>query len=83
MTTINVRPYTRRLPEKPRDPFAPVMEARKQAYARKWGVELVGSNDDRMNAHVPDPSNRSRMSMAQIIEKLRWLAKLWEKIGRV
>lgn len=60
MTTINVRPYTRRLPEKAPDPFAPVMEARKQAYARKWGVELEPGNESRSDIEYASWVRRAR-----------------------
>lgn len=79
MTTV--REHTRRPPEKPADPFKPVMEARKAYYARKHGVELVGTDDARLSRPVADhaPGGPSLLS---IIDGLHNLAKLMSNIGR-
>lgn len=39
--TTSVSSHTRRLPEKAPDPLAPVMEAKRPAFQRKWGMEDV------------------------------------------
>lgn len=79
---IHVTAHTRKAPEKPEDPFATAMSARRRSFARKWGVELVGSNDDRIVAPVPMPGP-SRISIAEIKSKLAGIAKLMSKIGRL
>ena len=79
MTTV--REHTRRPPEKPSDPLKPAMEARKAYYARKHGVELVGTDDARLSRPVADPATGGK-SLATIIEELAALAKLWLKTGR-
>jgi len=79
MTTV--REHTRRPPEKPADPFKPVMEARKAYYARKHGVELVGTDDARLSRPVADPATGGP-SLSSIAESLRNLAKLMSNIGR-
>lgn len=78
---ITVKEHTRRPPEKPADPFKPVMEARKSYYARKHGVELVGTEDARLSRPV-GPLEAGGPSQASIIEGLRNLAKLMRNIGR-
>lgn len=50
MTTV--REHTRRPPEKPADPFKPVMDARKSYYARKHGVGLVDTDDVIMGGFI-------------------------------
>ena len=79
MTTV--REHTRRPPEKPADPFKPAMEARKAYYARKHGVELVGTDDACLSRPVAEPV-RGGPSLASIAEQLRGLAKLMSNIGR-
>lgn len=78
---ITVREHTRRPPEKPADPFKPVMEARRRAYAKRWGVELVGTDDARLSRPM-GPPEAGGPSQASIIEGLRNLAKLMRNIGR-
>jgi hypothetical protein len=78
MTTV--REHTRRPPEKPADPFKPVMEARKAYYARKHGVELVDTDDARLSRPVADPAPGGK-SLATIIEDIRDLVKVWKRIG--
>jgi hypothetical protein len=75
--TTSVSSHTRRLPEKAPDPFAPVIEAKRATFARKWGVELIGANDDRLAKPIADPvPGPGRMSLAEIAAQLRTLAKL-------
>lgn len=82
MAITEVKAHTRKAPEKPEDPFATTMSARRRSFARKWGVELVGSNDDRLAVPIPKPGP-SRISMAEIKSQLAGLAKLMSKIGRL
>lgn len=77
---ITVKEHTRRPPEKPADPFKPAMEARKAYYARKHGVELVGTDDARLSRPVADPATGGP-SLASIAAKLSDLAKAWKRIG--
>lgn len=79
---ITVTAHTRKAPEKPEDPFATTMSARRRSFARKWGVELVGSNDDRLSAPVPKPGP-SGISIAEIKSQLAGIAKLMSKILRL
>ena len=72
MTTV--REHTRRPPDKP------VMEARRRAYAKRWGVELVGTDDARLSRPVADPATGGP-SLASIAAKLAELAKTWKRIG--
>lgn len=37
---ITVREHQRKEPSKAQDPFSPLIEARRRAYAKRWGVEL-------------------------------------------
>ena len=37
---ITVREHQRKEPSKAQDPFSPIIEARRRAYAKRWGVEL-------------------------------------------
>lgn len=78
---ISVNAYTRRPPEKPDDPFKPVMEARRRAYAKRWGVELVDTDDARLSRPVAAPA-RGGPSLASIIGDLRNLVKVMANIGR-
>jgi hypothetical protein len=81
--TTKVSGHTRRLPEKAPDPFAPVMEAKRKAFASKWGVEMVSANDDRLAAPIPEPVHgNARQTLAEITAQLAALAKLAAKIGR-
>lgn len=48
MTTV--REHTRRPPEKPADPFKPVMEARRRAYAKRWGIQPANTDDARLSS---------------------------------
>jgi hypothetical protein len=76
MTITNVKAHTRGK----EDPFKPVMEARRRAYAKRWGVELVGTDDARLSRPVVDPATGGK-SLATIIEELADLAKHWFKMG--
>ncbi len=76
MTITNVKAHTRGK----EDPFTPVMEARKSYYARKHGVELVGTDDARLSRPVAAPV-RGGPSLSSIIEDLRDLVKVWKRIG--
>jgi len=76
MTITNVKAHTRGK----EDPFKPVMEARKAYYARKHGVELVGTDDARLAQPVADPAPGGP-SLASIAAKLADLAKAWKRIG--
>ena len=77
---INVREHQRKEQSKPADPFAPVMEARRRVYAKRWGVELVGTDDARLSRPVADPATGGP-SLAYIAAKLSDLAKAWKRIG--
>ena len=79
MTTV--REHTRRPPEKPADPFKPVMEARKARFCRKWLVEPANTDDARLSRPM-GPPEAGGPSQASIIEGLRNLAKLMRNIGR-
>ena len=75
--TVKVSSHTRRLPEKAPDPLAPVIEARRKDFARKWGVELVGANDDRLAAPIADPTPaNSGMSLERHTSLLKAIAKM-------
>lgn len=76
MTTV--REHTRRPPEKPADPFKPVMDARRRSYAKRWGVELVDTDDARLAQPVADPAPGGP-SLASIAAKLAELAKLMRR----
>jgi len=74
---ISVSSYTRRAPEKAPDPFSSVLESRRRRFAKKWGVELVGANDDRLAAPIADPTPaHSGMSLERHTSLLRALAKM-------
>lgn len=77
---ITVREHQRKEQNKPADPFAPVIEARRRAYAKRWGVELVGTDDARLSRPVAAPA-RSGPSLASIIGDIRDLVKVWKRIG--
>lgn len=77
MTITNVKAHTRGK----EDPFTPVMEARKAYYARKHGVELVGTDDARLSRPVAEPV-RGGPSLSSIADQLSKLAKLMSNIGR-
>ena len=76
MTITNVKAHTRGK----EDPLKPAMEARKAYYARKHGVELVGTDDARLAQPVADPATGGP-SLASIAAKLADLAKAWKRIG--
>lgn len=78
--TITVKAHTRRPPEKPADPFKPVMEARKARFCRKWGIEPANTDDARLAQPVADPAFGGP-SLASIAEGLRSLAKIMRNIG--
>ena len=77
---ITVREHTRRQPDKPADPFKPVMEARKARFCRKWLVEPANTDDARLPRPVADPAPGGP-SLASIAAKLAELAKAWKRIG--
>lgn len=77
MTITNVKAHTRGK----EDPFSHLIEARRRAYAKRWGVELVGTDDARVSRPVADPAPGGP-SLASITEGLRNLAKLMSNIGR-
>ena len=79
MTTV--REHTRRPPEKPADPFKPVMEAHKARFCRKWGIQPANTDDARLSRPVAAPA-RGGPSLASIADSLRNLAKLMRNIGR-
>jgi hypothetical protein len=73
MTITKVKAHTRGVP----DPFAPVLEAKRASYARKWGVELVGANDDRLAAPVGDPvPGPALVSLESLKQQLKDIAKM-------
>jgi len=75
--TVKVSSHTRRLPEKAPDPLTPVIEARRKDFARKWGVELVGANDDRLAAPIADPTPApSGISLERHTSLLNAIAKM-------
>ena len=78
---IHVREHQRKEPIKPDDPFAPVMEARRRVYARRWGVEFVGTDDARLSRPVAAPV-RGGPSLSSIIGDIRDLVKVMANIGR-
>lgn len=51
MTIVNVKAHTRGVA----DPFAPVIDAKRATFCRKWNVDLVGANDSRLMAPIADP----------------------------
>lgn len=77
---ITVKAHTRRPPERPADPFKPVMEARKARFCRKWLVEPANTDDARLAQPVADPAPGGP-SLEAIAEGLRNLAKLMRNIG--
>lgn len=59
------------------DPFAPVIDARRPRYCRKWGIELVGTDDPRLAAPIPAPANGSAsQSQADFVEQAIGLAQM-------
>lgn len=76
MTITHVKAHTRGK----EDPLKPVMDAHKAYYARKHGVELVGTDDARLAQPVADPAIGGP-SLASIAAKLADLAKAWKRIG--
>lgn len=77
MTITNVKAHTRGK----EDPFSPLIEARRRAYAKRWGVGLVGTDDARLSRPVAAPV-RGGPSLSSIIEDLRNLVKVMANIGR-
>lgn len=76
MTVTNVKAHTRGK----EDPFKPVIEARRRAYAKRWGVELFGTDDASLSRPVAAPA-RGGPSLASIIGDIRDLVKVWKRIG--
>jgi hypothetical protein len=71
--SIKVKAHSRGAP----DPFAPVMEAKRREWCRKWNVELIGANDDRLAAPIPDPvPGPAPMPIEEHKSLLRTLAEL-------
>lgn len=65
---IHVREHQRKEPIKPADPFAPVMEARRRAYAKRWGVELpeyVSTSDRRVMGMTHAEAQKLRTQFMQ------------------
>ena len=79
---VTVRSHMRRSPEKPEDPFAPIMEARKREFASKWGILLTDASDQRLLQPMTEPGP-DRFTQSAIEEQLRGLAKLATKIWRM
>lgn len=77
---ITVREHQRKEPSKAPDPFSPLIEARRRAYAKRWGVELIGTDDARLSRPVAAPA-RGGPSLASIIGDIRNLVKVWKRIG--
>ena len=77
--SVKVSGHTRRLPDKAPDPFKPVMEAKRPAWCRKFGVELVGANDDRLAAPIADPvPGPAPMSLEEhggLLRVVAWVAR--------
>jgi hypothetical protein len=81
--TTTISSHTRRLPEKAPDPFAPVLEAKRKAFASKWGVEVVSANDDGLAAPIADPvPGPGRLTLEDIAAQLKALADRAAEIGR-
>ncbi|MEQ1407729.1 hypothetical protein ABK249_22675 [Neorhizobium sp. Rsf11] len=73
MTVTKVKAHTRGVP----DPFTPVFEARRKDFALKWGVELLGANDDRLAAPVADPvAGPGRVTVESIKRQLKDIARM-------
>ncbi len=76
MTLVKVKAHTRGI----EDPFASIIEAKKPRFAAKWGVELVGTDDERLRQPIPDPIHGpGRRPLIEIAGQLLALAK---SIGR-
>lgn len=73
MTITHVKAHTRGKP----DPFATIIEARRRSLAARYGIELVGTDDQRLIQAIPAPSHgpKSR-SEGAIRTMLRGIAKL-------
>lgn len=75
--TTSVSSHQRRLPEKAPDPFAPVIEAKRARFCRKWGVELISANDDRLAKPIADPvPGPGRVTIESMKAQLRDIAKM-------
>lgn len=73
MTKTNVKAHTRGKD----DPFAPVIEAKRARFCRKWGVELISANDDRLAKPIADPvPGPGRFSLFEHNWLIRSLARL-------
>lgn len=73
MTIIHVKAHTKGVP----DPLTPVIETRRQKFARKWGVELVTVDDPRLSVPVADPvPGPGRVSIESIRRQAAALAKM-------
>lgn len=72
MTLTNVKAHTRGKP----DPLAPIIEARRPLYLAKWGIEVVGHDDNRLSVPVAEPvTGPGRVSLSEIAAQLMALAK--------
>lgn len=72
MTKTQVKAHTRGKD----DPFAPVIEAKRARFCRKWGLEIVSANDDRLAKPIADPVPGSgRSTLSEIADQLMALAR--------
>ncbi len=79
MTLVKVKAHTRGV----EDPFASIIEAKKPRFAAKWGVELVGTDDERLRQPIAPPLLDGRqMTMSEITRQLKALARFAKRIGR-
>ena len=73
MTIVKVKAHERGVA----DPFAPAIDARRKDFARKWHVELIGANDDRLAAPVADRvPGPGRVSVESLKQQLKDIAKM-------
>lgn len=78
--TITVKSHSRRKPEKAPDPFSPAIEAKRSDFCRKWNLDLVGANDDRLAAPIAHPVvGPARMPIEKHRSLLQVLARM---VGR-
>lgn len=71
MTLVKVKAHTRGV----EDPFASIIEAKKPRFAAKWGVELVGTDDERLRQPIPAPIHGPGRVVLDIAAQLLALAK--------
>lgn len=82
MSRVSVKAYDRRKPEKKPDPLSPLMEAKRKAFERRWGIEVINDNDPRLDRPHQYAPGAGRQTLQQIAEQLAGLARLAAKIGR-